>query len=122
MEKFHVIIAGTRTFDDYSLLESFVDKKLARVSADHDIVVVSGAARGADRLGELYALNRGYEIMRFPADWEQFGKRAGYLRNTQMAEHADALIAFWDGKSRGTQHMIRIATERQLLVSVKLYK
>lgn len=62
-----------------------------------DITVVSGKARGADTLGEQYAKEHGYSIQYFPADWERYGKAAGYLRNTEMAKNADALVAFWTG-------------------------
>ena len=57
----------------------------------------------------------------FPADWDKYGKRAGYLRNVQMAEYADALLAFWDGESRGTKNMIDEALSRGLKVGVKRY-
>ena len=59
-----------------------------------------------------------YPIKRFPADWENLGRGAGYVRNVQMAFYADALIAFWDGESRGTKHMIDIAKEKGLMVRV----
>ena len=78
--------------------------------AEEEIIVISGCARGADSLGELYAKTKGYATgkmeERHPADWNKNGKSAGYIRNEQMAEVADALVAFWDGKSRGTANMI----------------
>lgn len=110
---FHVIIAGSRDFNDYTLLRSKCDHLLKDRT---DVVVISGAARGADQMGERYAGERGLGLVRMPADWDQHGKRAGYLRNAAMADRGDALIAFWDGKSRGTEHMIRIAKERGLAV------
>lgn len=116
---YKVIIAGTRTFDVYSLLCSFCDKCLSRKGQTHDIVIVSGTARGADRLGERYAYDRGYGIKRFPADWRNNGKAAGIIRNTDMANYADALIAFWDGQSKGTLNMIETAKRKGL--SVRIY-
>jgi len=113
-----VIIAGGRFFNDYDLLCLKADKILSRQS---EIEIVSGAARGADKLGERYAVERGYKITRFPADWNFHGKKAGYLRNVEMAEYADALIAFWDGRSRGTKHMINIAEKQDLLLRVITY-
>ena len=106
---FRVIIAGSRDFSDYDVLKSYADVKLSNISRRDSIEVVSGCARGADTLGERYAEERGYGIKKFPADWNRYGKSAGYLRNVEMAEYADALIAFWDGKSKGTEHMICIA-------------
>lgn len=80
--------------------------------------VVSGTARGADRLGEAFAVGRWIPIKRFPANWDKYGKSAGYIRNTEMADYADALVAVWDGKSKGTKHMIDIATKKGLIVYV----
>jgi hypothetical protein len=117
-ESFKVIIAGGRDFSDYQLLVEKCDKYLANKT---NIEIVSGTAKGADSLGERYAKDKGYSVKTFPADWAAFGKRAGYLRNEQMANYANALIAFWDGESRGTKHMIDIATEKGLLVKVTPY-
>ena len=116
---FRVIIAGSRDFSDYDALKSYADAKLSNISRRDSIEVVSGCARGADTLGERYAEERGYGIKKFPADWNRYGKSAGYLRNVEMAEYADALIAFWDGKSKGTEHMIRIAKNRGLRIGIK---
>jgi len=113
-----VIIAGGRDFNDYDLLCRKTDKILSRQS---EIEIVSGTAKGADKLGERYAEERGYPVKRFIPDWNYFGKRAGYIRNTDMAEYADALIAFWNGKSRGTEDMIKTANEKNLLIRIILY-
>ena len=120
-KNFHVIIAGSRDFSNYSLLEEKCDYILSRKKETNKIVVISGTAQGADRLGERYARERGYEIMRMPADWDSHGKKAGYIRNCDMADRADALIAFWDGKSKGTHNMIDIAKRKGLIVRVVKY-
>ena len=112
-----VIIAGGRTFDKYDLLVKYCDKILANQT---DIEIVSGTANGADKLGEKYAIDRGYSIKPFPADWS-IGKSAGYVRNKQMAQYADALIVFWDGNSKGTKHMIDLATQYELKIRVIKY-
>lgn len=121
MEEFRVIIAGGRQFNDYGLLSAKCDGILSQKRMTHKIVIISGTARGADTLGEHYARERGYTLRKFPADWDQFGKSAGYRRNCQMADNADALIAFWDGQSAGTRHMIEIARERNLAVRIINY-
>jgi hypothetical protein len=113
-----VIIAGGREFDDYSRLVNVMDHLLSSVS---EVEIVSGAARGADALGERYARERGYKLTKFPADWDRYGKSAGYRRNAQMAEYADACVCFWDGKSRGTKHMIDLATEKGIGLRVARY-
>lgn len=113
-----LIIAGGREFfpeeADYIFLENIYDI--------NDITeVVSGCAKGADRFGEVWAEDKGIPIKKFPADWNTHGKRAGPIRNSQMADYADALCAFWDGKSKGTKHMIDDAQKRGLQVFVKTY-
>lgn len=109
------IIAGTRNCTDMSELIAALASCAWTPS-----VVICGTARGADRLGEVWAGEAGVPCERFPADWDQFGKSAGYRRNEQMADHAEALIALWDGDSRGTKHMIDIATRKGLQVHVHL--
>ena len=99
-----VCIAGSRGFSDYNLLKAKMDA-LLRFKHPH-VCIVSGTANGADKLGERYAAERGYEIEQHPADWDKHGKAAGPIRNTEMAECIDACVVFWNGKSRGTQHMI----------------
>lgn len=116
---FKVIIAGTRDFNNYHLLKMKLDKILSNIT--DDIVIVSGKARGADTLGEKYAKEKGYQIAEFPADWEKFGRSAGYKRNVQMAEYADACVCFWDGRSPGTKHMINIANQYKLQIRVVKY-
>ena len=116
---FRVIIAGGRLFDDYAYLKDSMDYLLQNVK--DEIAVVCGKARGADTLGEKYAKERGYTVHYFPADWDRYGKSAGYIRNEEMAKNADALVAFWDGKSRGTKNMIKLAHQYGLRVRVKNY-
>lgn len=115
---FRLIVAGSRDFVNYELLKQKCDSLLSLKKQTHSIVIVSGTARGADQLGERYAAERGYQVERFPADWENDGKAAGPIRNAQMAAYADALVAFWDGRSRGTKDMIERAEMRNLPVRV----
>ena len=122
MEDFKVIIAGTRDFADYALLREKCDAILSNRRQNSNIVIVSGTARGADRLGERYARERGYQIQRFPADWDRDGNSAGPIRNAKMADNAHALIAFWDGHSRGTKNMIETAASKGLMVRTINYK
>lgn len=122
-----VIIAGGRDFNDYDLLVEKVDYYLSTaIEQGYKIIVVSGTAKGADKLGEKYANEKGYEIAYFPADWASYGKRGGYIRNQEMSKYAKengkgALIAFWNGKSRGTKHMIDIAKKDRLHMRVVNY-
>ncbi len=99
-----IIVAGGRHFEDYFM----VQLALERVAAASD-EIVSGGANGADALGERYAKEQNHPLKIFNADWEKHGKSAGPIRNQQMAVYADILVAFWDGKSKGTRDMINKA-------------
>lgn len=117
---FRVIICGSREFDDYEFLRDKCDKILSRKTADptEEIVIVSGCAKGADTLGERYASERGYQVLRYPAQWDKYGKSAGYRRNKEMAEVSNACIAFLSltSENRGTKNMISTALKMNLLV------
>lgn len=113
-----IIIAGSRTVPENCHI---LAGKIANILSNMEMSkteIVSGGARGADRLGEYCSglFHCGLSI--FPADWDKYGKSAGYIRNKQMAEYATHLIAVWDGKSKGTKHMIDIAKEKGLKVKI----
>ena len=129
MKELRVIIAGSRDFSDYELLKKSTIEIIKKKTMLPDLTrIISGGARGADTLGERFANEMGLEISRFIPDWDGLGKRAGYVRNAEMAKFAaedgnyGALIAFWDGKSRGTKHMINLANKYGLEVHVVNYK
>lgn len=108
------IIAGSR-----SATQKDVDAALAACPWSPGITrVVTGCARGADTYGVAWAQARGLPVERFPAYWEQYGRHAGHIRNMAMAMSTDALVAAWDGKSRGTRDMIHEAEARELKVFV----
>lgn len=106
-----VIIAGTRTFNDYCLLEKICNNLIHK---NVDVEIVCGMAKGADTLGKIYAEKNGFKVKIFNADWDKYGKSAGPIRNKEMAKYADTLIAFWDGKSKGTSNMIDLAKSNNL--------
>lgn len=81
-------------------------------------VIISGHARGADKLGEDWAKLHDIPCEKYPADWDKYGKRAGFMRNEYMASKADALIALWDGNSRGTKHMIETMQKLKLPIFI----
>jgi len=108
-----VIIAGSRGVTDYGIIALAVYN--AEIIGIDITEVVSGTAAGVDRLGEQYALAHDIKIKKFPANWNKYNKQAGYIRNKEMAEYADASIIIWDGKSKGTKHMINLSEEYKLL-------
>lgn len=117
---YKVIVAGSRDFNKYQLLERELINFL-RGRKPSEVQIVSGTARGADKLGERFATEKGCSLAGFPADWDRYGKSAGYRRNADMAKYSDACVCFWDGKSRGTKHMIDLAEKEGLEIKVVRY-
>jgi len=123
-----VIIAGSRTFNNYKFLKANCLKIFRQLKAEgydtkrETLEIISGTARGADRLGEQFAEEFNLKVVRFPADWDKLGRKAGYIRNEKMALYAKedngVLIAFWDGVSKGTKSMINLANKHGLRVFV----
>ena len=121
MESFFVVVAGGRDFNDYKLLESKLDFFLSTKSKTHNIVIVSGTCKGADLLGERYALRRGYQVLRFPPDWQTYYRSAAVKRNEEMAKAANAVVVFWDNYSHGTKNMIDNAKKYNLPLKIVYY-
>ena len=122
---FKVVVAGSRGFNSYAYMEEALDQQIMEAMEELDIIddieIVSGGAKGADKLGERYAKERGYSLKIFPAEWNKYGKSAGYKRNAQMAEYADMVIVFWDGESKGTKHMMDIADKKGMYLAINEY-
>lgn len=109
-----VIIAGCRDIYDYSIVLEAIKESNFSITT-----VISGGANGVDLLGERYAKENTIEVKRFPADWNTYNKAAGPIRNREMANNADALIAIWDGISKGTKDMIHTAKNNKLTIYIK---
>ncbi len=107
------IIAGSRDIKLYSIVEKSIQQSGFEITT-----IISGTANGVDKLGEEYAKKHNLPILYFPANWDKYGKSAGYIRNDEMAKNAEALIAVWDGKSKGTGNMISIAKKKYLKIFV----
>jgi len=101
----NVIVAGGRDFRNKEVLYKILNDFYTGNTIEQ---VVCGGARGADSLGACWAEDNFVEVKDFPANWDKFGKSAGYRRNVDMANYADCLILFWDGKSKGSKHMLDI--------------
>lgn len=127
---FKVIIAGSRSFDNYELLKKKCDSILSKIEGE--IWIISGTAKGADQLGEKYAQERGYWLVEYPAKWDdikgrpsnqigitkdgnKYWKLAGHHRNDQMAKDADALILFNMG-TPGSKDMLKRASNKGLKI------
>ena len=118
---FNLIIAGGRDFADYESLVRIATKAISSKLLTHKVNIVCGMARGTDLLGKKIAEEFGYDVIECPADWENLGKSAGYIRNKYMASISHALLAFYDGTSKGTGHMIDLANEFNLKIRVIKY-
>lgn len=101
-----IVIAGSRGFTDHALMVDRLQalEEMGLVTAS--TTLICGMARGADMLGHKIFKAAGLPIVEMPADWEGYGKSAGYRRNAEMAAIADLALVFWDGTSPGTKHMI----------------
>jgi hypothetical protein len=98
-----IAIIGSRDFTDRNLLNKVLEPYKSKITQ-----VVSGAARGADTLGEQWAIDNDIETLIFPADWDKHGKAAGFIRNQDIIKNCDGAIAFWDHVSNGTRHSISL--------------
>lgn len=106
-----VVIAGSRSIHhNVKQHQEHFDQLAAKFESEYGkiSVVISGRATGPDKLGEMWAKKNGVGIAAFPADWDRFGKGAGHIRNEEMGVLAEAGIILWDGKSRGTSHMMGV--------------
>ena len=112
------IVAGGRDFSDRDRAFDVLSKHVSRLD-----YIISGMARGADSLGAEFAelMMPDGHLLKRPADWDKYGKSAGYRRNHQMALEADVLIAFWDGRSKGTKNMIEEAHKAGLEIHIYRY-
>lgn len=108
-------IVGSRTFNDYNRLEEvlFQSGMLYEIEC-----IISGGAKGADNLAKLFALRNNIQFREYPAQWDKYGLSAGYIRNEEIVEACDEVLAFWDGVSKGTKHTIDIAKNKNKKVTV----
>lgn len=114
-----LIIAGSRGFADYDLLEQSVKHFIVdNIEIGELLTIISGTAKGADKLGEEFATKHNLPLILKPADWNKHGKSAGYKRNEEMAQIATHCIAFWDGESKGTKHMIDLCKKYNILCHI----
>ena len=115
--KFYLLIAGSRGYNNYLEMCQVLDYLLKnQITQGRKIVIVSGGARGADALAEKYADERGYDKHIMPADWNKYGRGAGYRRNEEMhsyistpSDRKRGCVCFWDMKSSGTKHNFKLA-------------
>lgn len=113
-QKIYIVIAGSRGFNNYDFLHREVLKILEENNlSPEDIVIVSGGANGADKLGERFAMELNIDLDMHPADWTK-GRGAGMIRNREMANISQIAIIFWDGTSPGSKGMYDICIEKKL--------
>jgi len=113
--EFRVIVSGTRTYKD---VKAFHEKMDYYFQNKKPTEILSGGAKGTDAMAKEYAYERAIPFSEWHPDWSRYGKQAGPRRNVEMSNNADALIAFWDGKSPGTKSIIDIAKRGYLKIKV----
>lgn len=111
-----VIVAGSRSITSRRTVTEVIERSGFTMTE-----MVNGMCpKGVDRVALDYARDYGKPVREFPADWKTYPTAAGRMRNVQMAQYADALIAVWDGKSTGTKHMMDTARRMGLKVYVEI--
>jgi YspA, cpYpsA-related SLOG family len=114
-----VIVCGSRRWTDRKRIEDRLFDLVTDNPGEQITIVHGDAANGADKIADQEAMKAGLLIERHPADWSEYGKRAGFVRNAEMAQAgADLCIAFWDGRSSGTAHMMECAESAGIPVEV----
>jgi hypothetical protein len=116
-DKYYLGVVGGRNFDDYDLLAETIGSYISDAA---QYILVSGGAKGADKLVEKYASENGYDMIIYTPDWSK-GKRAGPLRNQRIVDKSDEIIAFWDGQTHGTKSTIDLAKKANKTVHVIKY-
>lgn len=118
INSYKVIVAGGRDFADYAYLKEKLDEVFGSLGDldSHPIEIISGMAKGTDTLGIRYAEEHKLTMVLYPANWKKYPRMAGILRNMNILVTATHLVAFWDGKSHGTKHMIEIAKAKGIPV------
>lgn len=113
----NLAIIGSRTFNNYELLKKELQPFLNE-EIKNSLIVISGGARGADILGEKWAKENKIRTLIFLANWQKYGKKAGFIRNYDIINNCDAVVAFWDGKSKGTAHSLNLAKEQNKPIKI----
>ena len=116
-----IVIAGCRNYYNYDEAKAYLDDCLADINSKNDIIILSGAANGSDKLGVRYALENNFRVELFLPEWDKYGKSAGPKRNKLMAQACDYVICFWDGESSGTRSMINYAKEYNKPLYIKMF-
>ena len=104
-----LLVAGSRGVEDREAML----KAIRSVTTGNrpDLVILGGCPRGVDAMALRWAEKNHYPVDLYPAYWDKFGKAAGPIRNKTMVQEADHVVVVWDGKSRGSANVIKIATE-----------
>ena len=106
LRPYKLLVAGSRGFTDTARLAKEIMNLADNELRDFSVGIVTGMARGADLMAYQFAKEHNVICHKFPADWARHDRRAGFIRNEEMGVFSDGLLAFWDGESRGTKHMI----------------
>jgi NTP pyrophosphatase (non-canonical NTP hydrolase) len=109
-----IVVAGSRNWNNYTDFCDRLEKAIKMLGVSNFVIVSGNASRGADAMAIKWAESNGVRWVPFTADWDNLGKRAGFVRNAEMAEVATHLIAFFDMNSNGTKNMIELALSKEI--------
>ena len=111
-----ISIVGSRSFNDFDLLEKFI---LSKINLNNIKEIISGGAKGADTLASQFAKKHNLKLTEFLPEWKKYGKAAGIIRNKEIIQNSNVVFAFWDGKSKGTAHSIDISKKQNKILYIK---
>lgn len=114
--KMRIAIVGSRNWEQWFLISDFIE------TLPPDTVIISGGAKGADSIAEKWAHEYGLTTEIYLPDWDKYGKSAGFLRNTEIVAHADMVVAFWDGQSKGTLNTIEQALKADHIKEIRIIR
>lgn len=114
-----IIVAGCRNYTDYDEAKNFINFCIKDFKDKYSLCLLSGGCRGADLLGERFAIENNWQIKKYPAEWNKYGRAAGPIRNNKMVCDSDFIICFWDGKSKGTENLIKSAIKQGKSIKIK---
>lgn len=126
MKKLKIAIVGSRSLEDYVFFRSRISYWIMffqkEYKEDLDINIISGGASGIDSIASKYSFEYNYPLIEHKANWDRYGKPAGFIRNQQIAKECDILICFWDGKSKGAKNTYDIAKKKGRKVYLEIYE
>lgn len=118
-----LLVCGSRSIENDHWVFNKIDDYILELEFNRkDVTIIEGAARGVDLSAKRWAQTHGLEILEYPAEWDKYGRSAGYIRNDIMVRECDYCLILWDGESKGTRHDIDLCKKYHKNYNVVLRK